>query len=214
VLGNLGLNYKYKATKDKPFLVYSDDFDKSGSCDIVLGTYYGDKLYPVRGKNCSSEQIPDLEKKFPTYEEYANASIIDVYGDALNESLKYEVNDFSSMILYQDEAGKFSVDHLPLDAQRSPINACIAHDVNKDGKQDLIAVGNLYQSEIETGRADAGVGVVLINKGDRKFENLPTTMSGLFAEGDVKSMVMIDHKNSKRLVIGKNKDKLQVVEIK
>ena len=211
ILGNLGLNYKYKASKEKPFVVYSEDFDKSGSCDIVLGTYYGDVMYPVRGKNCSSEQIPDLEKKFPTYEEYAHADIIDVYGDALDKALNYEVTDFKSMILYQDEQGKYSTQPLPFEAQRSPINASVAVDVNKDGKLDIIAVGNLYQSEIETGRADAGIGSVLINKGDRSFESLPTTKSGLFANGDTKSMVMIESEDSKQLIIGKNRGKIQAI---
>lgn len=214
VLGNLGLNYKYKASKDKPFVVYSEDFDKSGTCDIVLGTYYGDVMYPVRGKNCSSEQIPDLEKKFPTYEEYAHADIIDVYGEALDEALNYEVTDFRSMVLYQDEVGKYSVQPLPFEAQRSPINASVIIDVNEDGKMDIVSVGNLYQSEIETGRADAGIGTVLINQGDRKFESIPTTKSGFFSNGDTKSMVFVNDHGQKQFIIGKNRGKIQTVRLK
>ena len=53
IVGNLGYNYKYKASKHKPFKVYGQDFDESGSCDIVLGAYYGDVEYPLRGKNLS-----------------------------------------------------------------------------------------------------------------------------------------------------------------
>jgi hypothetical protein len=194
--------------------VYSEDFDKSGTCDIVLGTYYGDVMYPVRGKNCSSEQIPDLEKKFPTYEEYAHADIIDVYGEALDEALNYEVTDFRSMVLYQDEVGKYSVQPLPFEAQRSPINASVIIDVNEDGKMDIVSVGNLYQSEIETGRADAGIGSVLINKGDRNFESIPTTKSGFFSNGDTKSMVFLNDHGQKQFIIGKNKGKIQTVQLK
>ncbi len=211
VVGNLGYNYKYHASKDKPFVVYSKDFDESGSEDIVLGTYYGDVMYPVRGKNCSSEQIPDLEKKFPTYEEYAHADIIDVYGDDLKTADKFEVNEFGSVILYQEKDRKFKAQLLPRTVQKSPVNSILFEDFNGDSLPDMVLSGNLYQSEIETGRADAGIGVVLINKGNREFEALTPHASGLFVQGDVKSSTKVKSKDKMLMVFGKNRGNLQVV---
>ncbi|MCK5278455.1 MAG: VCBS repeat-containing protein, partial [Cyclobacteriaceae bacterium] len=46
VVGNLGLNYKYKASPKKPFEVFSYDFDRNGSFDIVLSYYEDGVLYP------------------------------------------------------------------------------------------------------------------------------------------------------------------------
>jgi hypothetical protein len=36
IVGNLGLNYKYEASVEKPFRIYLNDFDKNATYDIVL----------------------------------------------------------------------------------------------------------------------------------------------------------------------------------
>jgi hypothetical protein len=56
VAGNLGANSKFKASIEKPFNIYGNEFDENGSYDLVLSAFEGDKNYPVRGKECSSQQ--------------------------------------------------------------------------------------------------------------------------------------------------------------
>ena len=79
VAGNLGLNYKYKASRAEPFKIYANDFDANGQLDIVLGYYNNNKLYPLRGRECSAQQIPSLKKKFPNYTTFSKASLTEVY---------------------------------------------------------------------------------------------------------------------------------------
>lgn len=214
VIGNLGLNYKYKASAEKPFVIYAEDFDKSGSYDIVLGTYYGEEVYPVRGRSCASEQIPGLAAKFPTYEEYALADINLVYGDDLSNALKYEATDFESIVLFQDSIGHFSVQALPIESQTAPINGIVFLDINEDGLKDIVTAGNFFQSEIETGRADSGTGQILINQGNRIFKALAVHQSGLYLNHDVKSLQLIKKGKEQKptLIVGNNKGTLQLIE--
>ena len=214
VLGNLGYNYKYKASKDKPFYIYGKDFDNSGTCDIVLGTYYGDVIYPVRGKNCSQEQIPGLEEKFKTFQNYALADIDKVYGEGLNSALAYEATEFGSMILYKTNSGNYEKRLLPRLAQTAPINGIVISDINNDGKKDMIVAGNLYQSEIETGRADSGTGYVLINKGNRNFEATGVLESGIYLPDDVKSLNEITVGKEKVILAGINKGPVKLLKRK
>ncbi len=215
VIGNLGLNYKYKASMEKPFAVYATDFDKNGTQDIVLATYYGDVMYPVRGKSCSTEQIPSISDKFPSFEDYANADLNTVYGEDLEDAVKYEVNQFASVILFQDEPGQFSVKELNIEAQKSPVNGIIIKDINNDNLKDIIVAGNLFQSEIETGRADSGTGLIMLNKGDKNFETLPVYKSGLYLGNDVKSIEYIELGKDKKpaLVVGNNKAACELVRL-
>ena len=96
VAGNLGLNYKYKASVGEPFEIYSADFDMNGELDIVLGYYNDHTLFPLRGRSCSSDQLPDLRESFPTYNEFAIATLQDVYGEhALKEAMNHKVTTFA-----------------------------------------------------------------------------------------------------------------------
>ena len=72
--GNLGNNYKYKASKDEPFKIYAKDFDQNGQPDIPFGYYNDHELYPVRGLQHFSEQIPDIKKKFDGHNASAGAT--------------------------------------------------------------------------------------------------------------------------------------------
>ena len=50
VLGNMGKNHKFKASSEKPFEVYCDDFDDNGTYDVFLAKHLEDRTVTVRGK--------------------------------------------------------------------------------------------------------------------------------------------------------------------
>lgn len=212
VLGNLGWNYKYQASHDKPFHVYAADFDSSGSFDIALGYYLaGETLYPVRGRQCSAEQMPALADKFPTYKEFGSASIFEVYGKALGQAIHYEATNFSNSVLINSGTGQLSLRPLPNEAQISPINSAIADDFDQDGITDLLVAGNLFGSEVETGRADAGKGLFLRGDGQGSFSPVPPHQSGLWLPLDVRALLPVQTKAGPIIFAGSNNAPLQAV---
>lgn len=212
VFGNLGTNYKYQATPEFPFKVYSKDFDNNGQNDIVLGYYNNQELFPVRGRQCSSQQIPDIKKKYETYNEFATASLIDIYGDmGIDEALEYQVRNFSSSYIENKGKGKFSISALPRRAQIAPVNGSVIDDYNGDGNLDILIAGNLYVAEVETPRADGGVGLLLTGDGTGKFDEVQPSFSGFLANGDVKKVEKIRLVNGKRgVIIARNDDSLML----
>jgi hypothetical protein len=201
VLGNIGLNAKYYVSKEKPLKVFSSDFDNNGVNDVVLSKPYKDKFVPARGRQCSSEQMPFIKDKFPTYKDYANATVEDVYGkDNLKNALELEVTTFASMVLLR-EGPVYEPHKLPMLAQAAPINAIIPRDYNGDGLMDLLIAGNNHDSEVETPRYDAGTGLFLRGKGEGEFEPVRVYQSGLYAAGNVKDMAIVNLAGDKGLLL-------------
>ncbi len=206
IAGNLGLNYKYRASMEKPFEIFAGDFDKNGRTDIVLGQHKEGKLLPLRGRDCASEQIPAIQKKFPTYREFAAADIYDIYGEAeLEKALHLTVTTFAHYWLENVGEKGFKWHKLPNRSQLSPINSIVPFDYDQDGYTDLLISGSLYDAEVETPRADAGVGLVLKNDKGKGFEAVAPTKSGLMILGNTQSSTPINlGKESGFLFAGSN----------
>jgi len=212
IAGNLGLNYKYKATEEETFDIYFNDFDNNSTGDIVLSYYNEGEKFPLRGRECSSQQIPGIKKKFKDYESFSQATLEDVYTEKnLENSLHYQVKSFASVYL-ENKDGKFIVHQLPNLAQLSSINQIIVEDFNGDGNLDALLAGNLYASEVETPRNDASNGLLLLGNGQGGFTPLLSRESGFYAPGDVKDMGRITIGEKSYVVIAKNSDYLQFLE--
>jgi enediyne biosynthesis protein E4 len=214
--GNMGLNCRYQASTNKTFDVYGADFDKDGKWDIVLSYYQGNKQFPLRGRDSFIWQNPGIATKFPTYAEFGDATVSDIYTrKALNESLHLQAETFTSCYFENDGKGNFKLHKLPNIAQLSSINDMIIDDFNKDGNLDILAAGNLFNMEIVTPRNDGSTGVYMEGDGKGGFKTKPSCESGFFAPKDVKSLALIKQKAGEKLVlVGNNNDRLQIFKLK
>ena len=212
LLGNLGENYKYKATDEEPFEIFSGDFDNNGKQDIVLGYYSESNLYPVRGFQCSSEQMPDLQNQFDTYKSFGTADIFEIYGAELEDALHYKANNFSSLILWNKGNEEFDIEKLPSQAQLAPIKDFIVQDFDKDNHLDILLAGNWYVSEVETPRADSGTGLLLTNN-KNQFTAKTISESGFFANKDVRKLAYVScGQKSPLIIVANNNNSVQIFE--
>ena len=215
IVGNLGKNYKYKATQEEQFKVFAKDFDSNGSLDIVFGYHEKGKVFPLRGRECSSNQMPFIKEKFPSYHEFGMADMPTVYGEEnLENALHYSANTFATSYIENLGNFKFKTHELEGIAQFSSVNSILVEDFNGDGNLDALLSGNLYQSEVETPRNDAGYGVLLEGNGRGGFTSRLPNKSGLFVKGDVKNAVIVNTPSNdrKRIIFGKNDGVVQFVE--
>ena len=215
VIGNMGLNNKLKASKEKPLRIYADDFDENGTHDIVLSYQYDGKYVPLRGKECSTQQMPFISKRIKSYYEFANSSLEDIYGQKLQTSYNREVNEFKSILLLNKGENKFKKIILPAMAQTMPILDGDTFDFNQDGFEDLIVVGNIYNTEVETPRLDNPYGLVLLSNKKDNYTVLPPKNTGLYLNGNAKSVELIHHKKLNKIlaIIAVNNGKTELFEL-
>ncbi len=206
VVGNISQNNKFQPSIKKPLGVLLNDFDDSGSLDIVLTKHYNGNIVPVRGKECSSEQMPFISEKFPTYSGFASSSIDEILGETkIQGAEKKEVNNFSHILLVNKGNFSFDIKHLDKIAQSSPILDMLVKDINGDGYQDVITIGCIDETEPETPSYDSNKGLILLNdqKGNFISEyNIRNT--GINAFQNAKSISPINLGNANGFIVGNN----------
>lgn len=216
VVGNAGLNNKFRPNKDNLLEIYANDFDKNGSLDQVLAYDKSGYKLPVRGRECSSGQMPFIAEKFPTFLDFANSDLEAIYGKTeLAESLHLTASEFRSGFLINDGKGNFTFNPFSNDGQLSCLNDVLITDLNYDGRKDIIGVGNRYNTEVETTRSDAGCGIVYIQNEYGGFDFLSPLESGFYAPYNAKSISAIVLGGEKKLgfLIGNNNGKVQLFEL-
>ena len=193
IAGNVGLNTKYKANKDHPAMIYYADFDGTGKAEVVESEYEGDKLFPVRGRSCSSRAMPALRSKFQTFHDWGAALLPEIYSDEkLSKAFHLSATQLASGVFLNDGHGHFTFRELPRLAQTSPIFGVAALDLNGDGHLDLVAVQNFAGPQVETGRFDGGISLLLLGDGQGGFTPATPAQSGLCIPGDARGLAVGD----------------------
>jgi hypothetical protein len=212
-VGNYGENNKFHPTESKPLHVYGNNFDDNGSYDIALSKSYEGILFPIRGKECSSEQTPFLNDKIKTFSEFANSSLIDVYGEeSIESALHLEASSFSSYYIQNNGNGNFEYNILPNKTQFGPTLDFEFLDLNRDGSVEVLGVGNIYDSEIETIRYDTSQGYALTRSNNNKISIYKDLLS--LSNKEVKAIEIIFIKGELHLFLLHANEGLSILRLK
>ncbi len=162
IAGNWGDNSKLRASEENPITLYSHDFDENGSVEPLVTYSYNGKETPFASKDELVKQMPFLNKKFLSYESFAQASLEDLFeSEKLNAATQKKVYELSSCYFENLGDNTFKKTELPKIAQISTINDFMIDDFDNDGQKELLAVGNNYEISTQLGRMDASHGILL-----------------------------------------------------
>lgn len=214
--GNLGLNTQYKVSQDQPMRVISKDFDRNGTPDPVCSYFVQSISYPIYQRNTLLTQIPSLKNRFKTYEDYARASMDDIFPeDTRIGAYSRDSRFFETAYIENLGNGSFRLSSLPVETQTAPIFGMLANDYNSDGNTDLILTGNSYSTSLSDGRYDSFTGMFLAGDGKGGFKPVPARESGFFADGDTKALAELSLKDGNSLIlVARNSDSLKVMKTK
>ncbi|XFE73285.1 hypothetical protein V8V91_19570 [Algoriphagus halophilus] len=208
ILGNNGLNSRFKITSDSPVKMFLNDFDQNGSVEQIFTQEVGGVQVPYTLKHELERQIPSVKKKYIRYSNYNNESLTDIFpSEIVNQSIINEVNNLESGVLMNEGNGNFSWKPFPVLAQRSYVFAIAVLDLNEDGNLDLILGGNLSQAKPEVGKYDASYGEVLLGKGDGTFDYWKNAAHGLKLDGDIRAFGLLENK---KLLVVKNSAEAEI----
>jgi hypothetical protein len=211
LFGNIGLNHQLKASPERPTELFYSDFDKNGSIDPILCTYIMNQSYPFVTRDELLKQVVPLKKKFTDYATFATAKLENIFSkDEISNANKLKSSHFETMLYLSTKDKKYTRKVIPDIIQASSVYATAVIDVNNDGHIDVVAFGNDTYLPIKLGMMTANRGQVFLGDGQGNFTYLPQHLSGLNAQGDVRSVVV----NGNKVIIGASGRELQTYEIR
>jgi len=192
VVGNFGRNSRLHGTASEPATLYVKDFMNNGIVDQVLSTWQSGKQYPFAMRDDIIKVLPFLKARFNDYRSYGGKTIAEVFTPAeLAGARVLRAAQFASVVALNEGEGRFRVQPLPMDAQRTPLFGLWAGDLTGGGKVDLLVAGNFLGLRPELGRIEGLDGLLLRGSGQGQFAAVSTAEGGVDLRGSVRDLLSI-----------------------
>ena len=209
VLGNHGLNSRFRASPEKPVTMYVNDFDLNGTVEHIICAFNGDTAYPLAMKDDMVRQIPALGSTFETFRSYSGQTIHDIFSaETLQRSVVKQVHMLESAVLINNGTGSFLLHALPAESQLFPVYAITTGDFDHDGICDILLGGNLSRAKPETGIYCAGHGLFLKGNGAGAWSPVPADSSGFFTQGEIRDFEYIKINGKPVISVARNNENL------
>ena len=211
IAGNEGLNNRLTASPEQPVRLYYNDFDDNGKKEQVLTYYLNGHEIAFANKDELQKQIPLIKKRFLYAEDFAKASLNEIFTEnKLRSSSVLTADYFSNSILLNNGNLNFTTMQLPWLAQLTPYKDAVVINANNDSLPDILLVGNFYGNNIQMGRNDADFGTILINNGKGRFTC--ESVNGLEIKGEVRHIKKITIAKQEAYILVRNNDSVLVVK--
>ncbi len=198
LLGNWGLNSKFKASPENPLVMYYADFDENGLTETLLAQEKDGKYYLHYGLDELVSQLTFLKKKFPAYKDFAGKTVSEVMGaENLAKAQKMEVHQLATGYL-ENRSGKYTFKSLPGDLQVAPVKTFLKYDFNGDGEEEVLIGGNYFGVTPYHGKFGAMAGAI-IKKGGKMLNSKEIGLN--FTQKAVKDFSVINIRNRPYLLV-------------
>lgn len=210
LLGNWGLNSKFKASPKYPLKLYYSDFDNNKQTETIVCIEKEGKYYPLGGLDDLGGQLVSLRKKFTNYSDFAGRPIEDIFDKkTLSDATVLEVHNLQSGYL-ENNNGKFTFVPFKADLQVAPLLAFLKADFDNDGHTEVLTAGNYFGVKPYHGRFDGFSGALIKNNKDI---TLGYQLGLDVKHKSVRHLNVLDVFNKRYVLVTYNNDAAEVYEI-
>ena len=211
LVGNWGMNSKFKASQNFPMKMYYDDFDTNDTFETIVAIEKNGKYYTTLGLDELAEEFSGmLKKKFNTYKSFAGKTLEEVFDPKMLEKAElYEVHNLKSGYLRNDK-GKFTFVPFSNKMQVSPITSFAKADFDGDGQDEVFAAGNYFGVTPFHSRFDGFSGALIK---DQKTIYLGSQIGIDLTQKAVRHLDIITLDSKKYLLVTVNNKKAEVYEL-
>jgi hypothetical protein len=216
IIGNWGLNSKFKATVEKPLKMFVSDFDQNGKTEPIILWYPPAelKLFPFASKMDLTAQLPMLKKRNLKYGDYAVKQYPEIFNEDQRKNAKeYSASELRTCVFLAQGNGSYTIQPLPIEAQLSPVFSITALDFNGDQNTDLLLTGNFFSLKPEVGRQDSNHGILMIGDGRGAFSTVSPLQTGIRLTGEVRDTQYIRSGSDDAVLVGINNADVKLLKI-
>lgn len=161
------------------------------------------KVTPWRERKAVTGAIPAVGERFPDHHVYGRASVAELLAETGVKAGHLQASRLDSMV-FLNRGDHFEGRGLPIEAQFAPAFGVTVADFDGDGNEDVFLAQNFFGLEMESSRADAGVGLVLLGDGLGGFRALRPNDAGISVYGEQRGCATADVDGDGRpdLVVG------------
>ncbi len=208
VVGNLGLNTRFRASDAEPMTMYVKDFDGSGVTKQIISVYNHGTSYPIAMRDELIRALPYLKARYPRFADYAGKTVTEVFSpNELSGAIFKQARTLATALARNNGDGSFTLEPLPLEAQLAPVYGILPGDFDGDGKVDLLLAGNFDGVPPSIGRMSASYGLLLRGDGKGGFMPVPVAASGFFVPGQARDIKRVRTRRGDLYVVTRNNDR-------